>query len=372
MVDLKGLLSNPMAAYQSARQPGGLLAPVTSMNEFLGDPRVNIGLAIASGQPIGKAIMGGALQAQTLQETFAKQNLKKKIADGTATKQDYISLYPELAAKSLFADPEETFTLLTDLEKQESGLPIERTYQKSDISGAIKQVGSSPTVVVEGDSAGETEEQKVIGKTFGEKFTNIVTSGDKASTKLNDIDTMETLLNNSDLQTGFAGELRTSVQKIGEEFGVDLDVQNTPAAEVYRALSGKVLLNNLEFTKGAISDREMTFFTKISPGLTMSEEGNRLFLDIAKRKNKIEVAYKNAAENWALTNGGLSKPDKNTGMTWNQFTNEFNKENPIFNPDEKEQLENISMNYDPQFAGNAVHEVNGKIYYQIGDDFYER
>lgn len=77
-INFRGLLSNPMAAYQSARQPGGLLAPVTSINEFLGDPRVNIGLAIASGQPIGKAILGGTLQSQTIQETFAKQNLQKK------------------------------------------------------------------------------------------------------------------------------------------------------------------------------------------------------------------------------------------------------------------------------------------------------
>jgi hypothetical protein len=73
MVDLKGLLSNPMAAYKSASQPGGLLAPVTSMNQFLGDPRVNIGLAIASGQPLGKAILGGALQAQQVRAALTPE-----------------------------------------------------------------------------------------------------------------------------------------------------------------------------------------------------------------------------------------------------------------------------------------------------------
>ena len=79
MVDLKGLLSNPMAAYKSASQPGGLLAPVTSMNQFLGDPRVNIGLAIASGQPLGKAIMGGALQAQQVREALTPEEEKRDI-----------------------------------------------------------------------------------------------------------------------------------------------------------------------------------------------------------------------------------------------------------------------------------------------------
>jgi len=69
-IDIKGLLSNPMAAYKSASQPGGLLAPATSMNGFLGDPRLNIGLAIAQGQPLGKAIMGGALQAKQIQDSL--------------------------------------------------------------------------------------------------------------------------------------------------------------------------------------------------------------------------------------------------------------------------------------------------------------
>ena len=103
MVQFKNPLTNPQGFFSS--QPGGFFAAPEggrTLTGLLGDPRVNIGLAIAQGQPIGQAILGGALQAQTLQETFAKQNLQKKIAEGTATQQDYISLYPELAAKSLF------------------------------------------------------------------------------------------------------------------------------------------------------------------------------------------------------------------------------------------------------------------------------
>ena len=95
-IDFKGLLSNPMAAYQSAKQPGGLLAPVTSMNQFLGDPRVNIGLAIAQGQPIGKAVLGGYKQAIELQDMFSKQNVKKKLASGEKLSEaDLASYAPE-------------------------------------------------------------------------------------------------------------------------------------------------------------------------------------------------------------------------------------------------------------------------------------
>jgi len=117
--------TNPGGFFSS--QEGGFFAAPQggrTLTGLLGDPRVNIGLAIAGGQPIGKAIMGGALQANTLQETFAKQNLKKKIADGTATKQDYIGLYPQLAAKQLF-DPKVPTTKAVTLKS--SGEQVLRT-----------------------------------------------------------------------------------------------------------------------------------------------------------------------------------------------------------------------------------------------------
>jgi len=84
-----------MAAYKKASQPGGLLAPVNSMNQFLGDPRVNIGLAIASGQPLGKAIMGGALQAKQIQDSFAPAERKIiKGADGFNYYEDGTRVLP--------------------------------------------------------------------------------------------------------------------------------------------------------------------------------------------------------------------------------------------------------------------------------------
>ena len=54
--NVTGLLQNPIQSYQNARQPGGLLAPVSSVNQFLGDPRVNIGLDLAAGRPLGDSL----------------------------------------------------------------------------------------------------------------------------------------------------------------------------------------------------------------------------------------------------------------------------------------------------------------------------
>ena len=334
--NVTGLLQNPIQSYQNARQPGGLLAPVTSMNQFLGDPRVNIGLDLAAGRPLGDSLERSA----AIQEALA----------------------PEAE--------DETFSILTELEKRTFGLDPNKTYQKSNTSGKVSQVGTAPAVTIEGDRPGETKEQEEIGKYFGESFTEIVKAGDTSFKNLQDIDTLEMLLENTDFNTGSFGELRTTAEKIGSEFGLELDVQNVPAAEAFRSLSGKIVLGNLQFTKGAVSDREMSFFGSISPGLLMSKEGNALVLDIAKRKAKLEIAYKNEAVKWYEDNGGLSQKSKD-GTSWTEFTNNFHENNPLFSDEDREVIKNLSDTIDPQFAGNDVIELNGKNYIKVGQDYYE-
>ena len=65
---IKGFLSNPIASYTAARQPGGFLAPTENFQDFLSDPRTSIGIQIAQGVPIGQALLGGALQAKQIED----------------------------------------------------------------------------------------------------------------------------------------------------------------------------------------------------------------------------------------------------------------------------------------------------------------
>ena len=104
MVDIKGLLSNPMAAYKSASQPGGLLAPVTSMNQFLGDPRVNVGFAIARGESIPEALM----QSASIQKALTPEDKERKIVKGADGRQRYVD-----TGELVFPDVEPTPTSST-------------------------------------------------------------------------------------------------------------------------------------------------------------------------------------------------------------------------------------------------------------------
>tara|TARA_R110002167_G_scaffold183182_3_gene383613 strand:+ start:143 stop:1228 length:1086 start_codon:yes stop_codon:yes gene_type:complete len=100
MVQFKNPLTNPRGFFSS--QQGGFFAPPEggrTLTGLIGDPRVNIGLAIAQGQPIGQAILGGALQAKQVRDSFKD--------DYGTTKQAY---NPQ-TGETVFATEEQITTL---------------------------------------------------------------------------------------------------------------------------------------------------------------------------------------------------------------------------------------------------------------------
>jgi hypothetical protein len=221
-------------------------------------------------------------------------------------------------------------------------------------------------------AAGETEEQKEIGKAFGKKFTTINSAAESAIKNQSNIATIETLIQQPDLKTGYFGELRTSAGKLASEFGLNFDFQNVGAAEVLSATTGKLVLEGLSNFKGSISDGERQFVKDINPGLNMSKEGISANIALQKKGNEITLKYNEEANDWVERNGGLSKKDKVSGKSWSQFTSNFHKENPLISDDERKTLSTLSKNYDQEFLeGNNVKTINGKRYIKIGDQIYE-
>ena len=283
--------TNPRGFFSS--QPGGFFAAPQGGNTLtglLGDPRVNIGLAIAQGQPIGKAILGGALQAQTLQETFAKQNLQKKIADGTATQQDYIALYPELAAKSFFQDPKETFRPLTDAEKQTRGLDPEKSYQIGDISNKITQIGGTGTTI---DLGGKKEIE--FAKSQINQVEADLTRTAGYVNKSQAINRIETGLNN--FQTGAFGDTRTFIGNVAETFGVDIKDSKFVNPDGQLITSGaaefkRILASGLQ----NLNKEELKMLTDINPQTGNTPYVNKVIVETMKINNKVEQQTNEAGQ----------------------------------------------------------------------------
>jgi hypothetical protein len=106
MVQFKNPLTNPQGFFSS--QPGGFFAPPQreGLGGFLSDPRLNIGLAIAQGQPIGQALLGGAIQAKQIEESFFPEATERQIVKGADGRQRYVDT-GELVFPDVEPTPEE-------------------------------------------------------------------------------------------------------------------------------------------------------------------------------------------------------------------------------------------------------------------------
>jgi hypothetical protein len=160
------------------------------------------------------------------------------------------------------------------------------------------------------------------------------------------------------------------MEKVGQEFGLNLNLQNTPAAEVLQSYSGELVLNKLDKFKGSISDGERKFVVERTPGLTTSKEGINTILDIKERANELAKQFAIETEQWIIRNEGISKKDKQTGMTFSEFENEFQKKYPLLTDELKAKINSASNIIDPQFGSN-VRELDGKRYIRINNKTYE-
>lgn len=96
-----------------------------------------------------------------------------------------------------------------------------------------------------------------------------------------------TLLEKGDLDTGGIAELKTNTIAMLDSLGIPIDketMDKVANTQNFRAEVGKFLFENISNTKGSISEKEMDIFTKISPGLQMTPEANKVLLKYVIKK----------------------------------------------------------------------------------------
>ena len=185
------------------------------------------------------------------------------------------------------------------------------------------------------------------------------------------LDTLNILANTSDeeLKTGAFGEFRTSLTQIGKEFGLDLDFQNVPLAELLRTVGGKVAIDSLQQFKGAISNKELDFVRSINPGLSMSKDGIKLQLALLGRTNEINKKYyTEVVAPFVKANGGLR--GTLDGKTFAELQAIFHKNNPVVTPELENQIAAVQGNIDDKYKENIV-QIDGVNYIVIGGKTYK-
>jgi len=114
MAQFTNPFTNPRGFFSSDK--GGFFAPPKreGFGGFLSDPRLSIGMAIAQGQPIGQALLGGALQAKKIEQSFFPDADERKTVKGADGYNYYVDtgerVLPDVQAPKEFSTTKEVFS----------------------------------------------------------------------------------------------------------------------------------------------------------------------------------------------------------------------------------------------------------------------
>lgn len=106
--------------------------------------------------------------------------------------------------------------------------------------------------------------------------------------------------------TGLGTEELTTFKKFANRFfGADYNESLIASEEAFAAKSGQLAMDYISQTKGAISDKEMARFDKMSPNLQTSVEGNRHIMAYAEIRAKQEIRLQKLADSYIKQYGVL-------------------------------------------------------------------
>jgi hypothetical protein len=354
------------------------------LSQFL----INFGLNLASATPRGNIIATAAEAAKKPASTLFEQKAADKAFDRelnlAATKMDINERLKKEAEDRAFkkdvflkqmdlaADSEDEFELLDPATAKEllgGAYNPNLFYQRNKKNNKVEVAGKLNKEIVK-------ENKDLYKEGFdrkqGEADVKLVSDAEAAFSNANKfqttLDTLNILANTSDeeLKTGAFGEFRTSLTQIGKEFGLELDFQNVPLAELLRTVGGKVAIDSLQQFKGAISNRELDFVRSINPGLSMSKDGIKLQLALLGRTNEINKRYyTEVVAPFVKANGGLR--GTLDGKTFAELQAIFHKNNPVVTPELENQIAAVQGNIDDKYKENIV-QIDGVNYIVIGGE----
>ena len=126
------------------------------------------------------------------------------------------------------------------------------------------------------------------------------------------------------LKTGFGENVKLELKKFGNAFlGTDFDVSDQ---EVFKSQVEPLMLQYLEETKGAISDREMATFASWSAGLTKDPESNKRILKAVKNMADRQIKVNNFYSDLLTKTSDVRR----INLELEKFINEEASNNPIF------------------------------------------
>jgi hypothetical protein len=181
-----------------------------------------------------------------------------------------------------------------------------KAYQDYELEKASRSAAKTTLNV---NQTQEKEENKAVGKYFGEQYADIQKSGLSASGKINRVQRLNQLLENVNTGkfTPLGVEVASAAQSLG--FSIDPKLGNKQAAE---ALSNEMALEMRNPSggagmPGALSDKDREFLKQMVPGIEKTPEGRRMISESMVKLAKREQEVAKMARQYRKKNGTIDE-----------------------------------------------------------------
>ena len=223
------------------------------------------------------------------------------------------------ATVALKADEDKTVTPVSEDDRVKLGLPA-GSYQK-DANGKISPINPTGTTI---NMGAEKAQDATVGKAYGDLQVDLSTKGRNAASTLNTLSLMEQAMKTPGFYSGVGGEGVKRANQALAALGVK-DAKAASAAEVFDALSNKVVLDGLGGSLGAgISNTDRDYIARTAPTLAQSEAGNRDLIGVARALAQRQQAVSKLAREYAGAHGGR------LDSGFDQQLEDFAAQNPLF------------------------------------------
>lgn len=187
--------------------------------------------------------------------------------------------------------------------------------QAKDIAAAGKSELKLPTL--------ENEYDKTLGKSYGERFTEIQKEAQTAQRAINSLSVMEQVMGNEGFYSGTAADQVKRIKQFGAALG--FDASGVQDMETFSALSKQAALDVMGGSLGTgFSNADRDFVTGQVPQLENTPQGNKQLIDIQRKLARRKQEIAKLAREYAAKNGNRIDPG------FDDYLAQWAERNPLF------------------------------------------
>lgn len=305
---------------------------------------------VSFGQALSRGMQrSNEAQAQADATTLAKQ--KQAMDNLLIQSQIYKNYQPS-------GNPKDQYRPITKEERLAYGIPedIPVRYNITQDKPEIMTTGSGTKVEVDVTNEAEQKGSESFFEGRGQNFDKYVTTTENNALAA-DIDNQS--LNRfeqlaSMVETGNLANFQKELLNWANSLGLDLsgvNLEKLGGLDALNSVAGRFVMQQVAKTKGAVSDREMAYFMKISSNISNSPLGNQLIINMARQMNDRAIAENDLLTTF-LDEQYVEDPTQTAyalQLKWKKIQRDFREKNQLFTGDIAEEIEQFHKDNDIKY-----------------------